>query len=899
MKIERSNILELIGSGKNKYHSCVITSYSIDLTFFEQFILPRLRGAGITNINLFVDASMLEKYLASHLGDNIKKINANYSITPVSITGTFHPKMIFLAGKEKGYLAIGSGNITSSGLLYNDEIWSSFYISKERFKTQPIFKSAWLYLQSLSSHNFGINVVKFNWIAQHSKWISDLENYQDRIAVIKEVEYSMLYTQNSKSLYSEVTNTLSKKPKCIKIIAPYFNRSGAFLQKIIDDLGPAEMHCVVDTSNGILPVDFSSSICQFSDWKDVINAENNKSIQRLHAKIVQIEYNEETVLLLGSANATLEAYGISNRKFKNEEALVKLRIKKPKDFIKDLGILIPKNGTLDIKNTINTELNNSKIIEFLLKIKHVELRESVLEISLSKDCKSKCVLKTFDSNNVILEILDVSINFKSIQTYLKITESIFKVALYDANSEERISTFGLVHNVNALKKSNPDVRLARLQGFQHLDIFNSLNYELILDFLDQEQIFKESLSSNVPMLVQNEFDEDEGEVISENEYNKNASLSLDDSITSDNITSMVEEFLDNLKIRDNPEKLSDNTEELAIEAGDDGLDGETSLNHTRSYINAIEGQRIAGKIEKTINAVSSLINNRSINEIPQDIKSFNALLVGFHILLHFWDEVYIEELSQVKVYYRKLDELSKLESKFGLKRLESQVHSSNYEVSYYIDYDQLYKFTSYIDNNEKAFRLVGFPSEPKHIEHSIISAKYIQDFTTKNWLLDFLDFGVSQIIISLKSAKLVIDDAQKQKLTILSNQLINKIGWSNNFSYWKELVLLNIYDTLKLRKLHIVNRGLPDKLLDWNFCIKYLNFEENLNENSLKSRSVNAQLNHSIIYSKVMGFGRIRRAFKDAKLELYSPIFYDNIEEDEGGIYKKVYISKNVKVFET
>ena len=53
MKIERSNILELIGTGKNKYHSCVITSYSIDLAFFEQLILPRLRSAGITNINLF------------------------------------------------------------------------------------------------------------------------------------------------------------------------------------------------------------------------------------------------------------------------------------------------------------------------------------------------------------------------------------------------------------------------------------------------------------------------------------------------------------------------------------------------------------------------------------------------------------------------------------------------------------------------------------------------------------------------------------------------------------------------------------------------------------------------------------------------------------------------------
>lgn len=897
MKIERSNILELIGSGKNKYHSCVITSYSIDLAFFEQLILPRLRGAGITNINLFVDASMLEKYLASHLGDSLKKFNANYSITPVSISGAFHPKLLFLAGKDKGYLSIGSGNITSSGLLYNDEIWSSFYTSKERLDAQPIFKSAWQYIQSLSSHSLGINVTKINWIALHSQWISDLENNQGSSTVIKDIEYSMFYTQSKKSLYSEVISTLSRKPKSIKIIAPYYNRSGAFLQKLIDDLAPEEIHCVVDTSNGTLPVDFKSSICQFSDWKDVINTENSKSIQRLHAKIIQIEYNEETVFILGSANATLEAYGISNRAFKNDEAVVILSIKKPKDFIKELGIQIPKYGSLDIKNIINAESENQEITEGLLKIKHVELSDGVVQVSLDKEFNSKCILKTFDSNNGLLENIDVTVNSKTIQTPLKVTESIFKIALYNASSQKRISTFGLVQNVNALKKSNPDERLARLQSFEHLDIFSSLNYELVLDFLDQEQVFKDSSTSQAPLLVSNENVEDEGEVIYENEYNKNASLSLDERVTSDNITSMVEEFLDVLKIRENPEELSDNAEELATEAGDDGMDEETSLKHTQSFINASEGQRIARKIEKTIKAVTTLIDSRRINKVSQDTKSLNALFVGFHILLHFWDEVYVEELSQVKVHYKQLDELHKLERKFGLKRLESQINSSNYEVSYYVDYALLNTFILFVESSNKAFKLVDTPSEPITFRHSIISNKYIQDYTSKNWLFDFINLGLSQILISLRSSEFSIDNVQKIKLTILSNQLINKLVWNSKFSYWKELVLLNIYNTLNLSSLHIKHKDLPEKLLDWSFCNDYLKFEKGLIEASVKGTKVNAQLVNSIVFSKSMGFGMIRKVLKDAKLEFYSPILNRDLKEDDGGVYKEVYISKKVKIF--
>ena len=46
-----------------------------------------------------------------------------------------------------------------------------------------------------------------------------------------------------------------------------------------------------------------------------------------------------------------------------------------------------------------------------------------------------------------------------------------------------------------------------------------------------------------------------------------------------------------------------------------------------------------------------------------------------------------------------------------------------------------------------------------------------------------------------------------------------------------------------------------------------------------------------------MGFGMIRKVLKDAKLEFYSPILNRDLKEDDGGVYKTVYISKQVKVF--
>tara|TARA_R110002051_G_scaffold218896_1_gene282750 strand:- start:11343 stop:14045 length:2703 start_codon:yes stop_codon:yes gene_type:complete len=897
MKIERSNILELIGTGKNKYHSCVITSYSIDLAFFEQLILPRLRGAGITNINLFVDAGMLEKYLASHLGNSPQKIKANYSITPVHLSGAFHPKMIFLAGKSKGYLSVGSGNITSSGLLYNDEIWSSFYTSKERVDAHPIFKSAWQYILSLSSsHCLGINLTKIDWIQQHSQWVQSLKNIKEVTSTKKEVTYNLSYTQKDYSLFMDVISKLAKKPNSIKIIAPYYNKSGAFLQKLIDDLDPFEMHCVVDTTNGILPVDFNSNRCQFSDWSDVIKSNTTKSIQRLHAKIIQLEYDAETIFILGSANATLEAYGISNRDFKNEEAVVTIKSIKPRDFIKELGVRIPKIGTLNIKKTKSIEIPEVEIKKGLFKLKYIELIDQSLKITLNNVLDKPVILKTFDSTNELLEEIEVVSTSKRIEASLTKTLGAFKVALFDIKKIERISTFGLVQNINSLKKSNPDERLARLQSFEHLDIFNSLNYELVLDFLDQEQVFKDSTASQALTLVNTNIDEDEGQVIPENEYNKNASITLEEQVTSENITSMVEEFLDVLKIRDNQEELSSNSEELALEAGDDGMDNSTTLQHSQKFITSKEGQRIARKIKKTINTVSNLIHSRSINEIPQDSRTLNALFVGFHILLHFWDEVYIEELSIVKVYYKKINELSKLEKQFGLKRLESQINSSNNEVSYYIDYSLLNTFQNFIESN-KAFRIIESPSVPMTIEHSIIRDKYIQDYTSKNWLFDFMDLGVSQVIMAIKSSEFKIDSTQKLKLLVLSNQLINKIKWNMKFDHWKKLLLLNIYDITNLKELLSHKKDLSSTILDWNFCNRYLNFKQGLAKNTIKSTPVNSQLIGNIVFSKVMGFGYVRKTLKDSKIEFYSPLNTENTKVDESGIYKTVYISKQVKVF--
>ena len=349
--IARHNILDLLGSDKRKYHSCIITCYSFDFIFFEQRVLPKLRQAGITNINIYVDASQFEKQINSFIGSEMLDYKAGYSITPIKMTGAFHPKVLLAVGKTKGFLAVGSGNLTSSGLSSNEEIWGSFYITETDKTTEPFFKEVTTYLKKLESFVFGTNLLKLNWIKENSNWFADvLENDNNTKKIVtKDEVFQMLFTYQEQSIYKSLIDKLPKKPKSIKILSPYYNTNGAFIDKIIQDIQPQEIHCIVDPLYGSIPhKNENKNKIEFSDWNNLKRSEKY-STNRLHAKAIQFEYETETYFLFGSANATNEAFGVNSSSSINAEVSILAHNNKPKDYFNELGINFPKKGNYSIE----------------------------------------------------------------------------------------------------------------------------------------------------------------------------------------------------------------------------------------------------------------------------------------------------------------------------------------------------------------------------------------------------------------------------------------------------------------------------------------------------------------------------------------------------------------------
>ena len=107
--------LEVIGDGVT---TALLTSFTIDLHFFDHWVLPKLTNAGIRNIVLFCDSVQLAEEI--QFGTS-RRAGQHYHVVPVESVGVFHPKVIYLSGKDNQRACVSSANMTPGGQLRNFE----------------------------------------------------------------------------------------------------------------------------------------------------------------------------------------------------------------------------------------------------------------------------------------------------------------------------------------------------------------------------------------------------------------------------------------------------------------------------------------------------------------------------------------------------------------------------------------------------------------------------------------------------------------------------------------------------------------------------------------------------------------------------------------------------------
>ena len=481
--IERQNIIKLLGDRTNIYHSALLTTYSFDPIYFEAVYLSTLRELGITNVVLLMDASMYDQLLSDSNYQCHRVSQYNYTLVRKenSHLGVFHPKVVLLFGEEEGTLIVGSGNLTYSGLANNDEVWNAFHVQGNNSIHYPLFYQAWKYLSQSANQTSSLASRQIDWMLEQSPWLHQ-ETTDSTVLLSSGDECTLLYnTAESTILDKLLLSADDKRIVSIKVVAPFYDAEGDALSALNKRLAPKEMLCILDLERqsapySLLKTDTSTVFCKAD------------SSNPLHAKIFELQTEDETWLLCGSANAGNMALGTGHYAF-NDEVCILLHCNTQRNYIAELGLKYTALTQEEKRSIIKPKQIDNEPNKLPVKFVYCEEQNDELRLQFSKDgVKGELALLDSHQNIIcqknIITRQDMSISITDVDI------SNLNMAVLMNNETEISNRLLVVREVN-VERGNPDPKRRKLSRLlDDPDLLENLNH--ILGYIEFDDSKKKS-----------------------------------------------------------------------------------------------------------------------------------------------------------------------------------------------------------------------------------------------------------------------------------------------------------------------------------------------------------------------------------------------------------------------
>jgi len=480
----------------NRFHSCVLTTFSFDFNYFNHDALAALNRTGVTNICIFVDDSMLQHYLGSVTG-YASKASRRYSISGIVRSGAFHPKLYLFFGREgNGFLVVGSGNLTASGHGSNEELWGAFHIDGPQDPKAIILKNAWKYVQALSLETSGIARKKIEWINLHTPWLDEIPDAPttESVKVSDGIECVLLSNKTVNILRLIHTLVGRETIREITLISPFFDSAALVLRELSTVYPDAEIHAILQPDSCSASFgDLKLDRVIFHDWNTTPGIKGGRY---LHAKLLHLRSDFREYCMFGSANMTAAALGTRTISANNEEICL-IFSGAQSHWLRDLGIEdrghiilssdIPVKVMEPIEDPLTEKVN-------LLRLQAIDRLGALFQVYVDRvvDLKS-FILKLFDGwGNAVGVLTFEEAQYQEVTGYYRLkAPEISDAVLYGQlfNAEDRvISNKQIVHDLVALSRTNPDPTTQKMEDV--LDRIELGDAELvdILSYLNPDDL---------------------------------------------------------------------------------------------------------------------------------------------------------------------------------------------------------------------------------------------------------------------------------------------------------------------------------------------------------------------------------------------------------------------------
>jgi hypothetical protein len=484
-----------------RFHSCVLTTYSFDFNYFNHDALATLSRAGVRNICVYVDDSMLQQYLGS-LSGYASGAAKRYSLSGVVRQGAFHPKMNLFFGRDgHGFLIIGSGNLTAAGHVNNQELWGAFHIDGPNDPKASLFKQAWKYAKTIGNETPGMALRKLEWIETHTPWLQDIPEagHASGLDIGNGVQAYFLTNTGNGILHDLRAIVQDDVVECT-VISPFFDQKAAVLFELERLYPNAQIHTIVqpDTCIGGLAGKNFDRV-RFYDWNTIVN---EKRKRYLHAKLLHIRTVSTEYCLFGSANLTAPALGTASILPSNEEVCLLFK-RDTGNWLDEIG-LINKGDTIaavNVSNHVSDRTTDEEPDKHpSIRLKAIDRINTHLHVYLENhDVLQNTFLVLFDGwgeEKGRIELINSE--FKEDTGYYdvisdKLPEELLYGQLFDRN-DTATSNKQIIHDMVLLSRTNPDPSTQRLE--EVLDRIEFADAEMIeiLSYLDPEDLSDEKLS---------------------------------------------------------------------------------------------------------------------------------------------------------------------------------------------------------------------------------------------------------------------------------------------------------------------------------------------------------------------------------------------------------------------
>lgn len=281
------------------------TTYTISLAFFEGLVFPEIKRDNLRSCLVLCDKLGFQR--ATVELSALRSVGREYMAICVPAQHSFHPKVWLMIGKGKAALLVGSGNLTQSGFMDNDELFDVVELI-EGGPSQNIAKDIVSFLTGLRSFWPGVSPRRFLAIEILDEMQLAIEGLAGNMPNEEDPDVRFLSNFNG-PLVAQFRNYFFGGT--IRVAAPYFGGGTGGIRILQEKLGPTQIRVFPAVHHGN---ELDLSTAELDDL-------NGVSIQALnigrknafsHLKAYGFDSDRGQWFFTTSANCTIAALGGDN-----------------------------------------------------------------------------------------------------------------------------------------------------------------------------------------------------------------------------------------------------------------------------------------------------------------------------------------------------------------------------------------------------------------------------------------------------------------------------------------------------------------------------------------------------------------------------------------------------------